>query len=131
MRPNSGFIPVAIMVSLKLRGGGIPTPFPGSKLYEIAKQRGIVNEKIIDKFARKELGEGYVGNYPVFVSGKVSRDYIFSLMKEINRKFYINWRTFWRRFKEDATSISKLKQDFLDLISLIRRGISLRKPYTE
>jgi len=116
---------------IDLLGLSIPTPFPGSKLYEIAKQQGIISEEIIDRFARKELGEGYVGNYPVFVSEKLSQEYVFSLMREINRKFYINFRTFWRRFREDIVSVSRLRQDFLDLISLILRGISLRKPYTK
>lgn len=116
---------------IDLVGLSIPTPFPGSKLYEIAKKRGIINENIIDMFARKELGEGYVGNYPVLTSEKVSREYIFKLMKEINRKFYLNWRMFLRRFKEDIKSFPKLKRDFLDLISLLKRGVSSRKPYIE
>lgn len=116
---------------IDLLGLSIPTPFPGSRLYEIAKKRGIINEAIIDKFARKELGEGYVGNYPVFESGEVSRDYLFSLMQEVNRKFYLNFRTFWNRLKDDITSFNKLRQDAGDFISLVIRGISSRKPYVK
>lgn len=116
---------------IDLMGLSIPTPFPGSLLYEIAKQKGIINEKIIDRFARKHLGEGYVGNYPIFVSDKVTREYVFALMKEINRKFYLNWRTFWRRFWDDLASFSKLKQDSKDFFSLIIKGVSSRKPYAE
>lgn len=116
---------------IDLLGVAIPTPFPGSALYEIAKERGVVSQEIIDRFARKELGEGYSGVYPVLTSEKVSREYVFSLMREINRKFYLTWRMFWRRFTEDVTSISRLRQDFLDLVSLIAKGMSSRKPYLE
>lgn len=116
---------------IDLLGLSIPIPFPGSKLYEIAKKRGIVNEETIDRFARKELGEGYVGNYPVFVSEMLSEDYIFMKMKEINRKFYINVKVFWSRLYQDIISPLKLKQDFLDLLSLVLKGISSRKPYIQ
>lgn len=114
---------------IDLLGLSIPTPFSGSELYEIAKQRGIINEEIIDKFARKELGEGYVGNYPVFVSEKVSREYVYALMREINRKFYINFRTLFKKLKEDFLSPKKLYIDVKDLFALILKGVSSRKPY--
>ena len=116
---------------IDLLGLSIPTPFPGSRLYEIARERGIINEKIINKFANKELGEGYAGNYPVFTSEKISRDFIFSLMKEINRNFYLNPKMFLRKFLEDISSFNRLKQDFFDLISLISRGTSSKKPYVK
>lgn len=114
---------------ISLLGLSIPTPFPGSKLYEIAEEKGIVNEKILDKFAKKELGEGYVGNYPVFVSEQITKEYLFDLMKSINRKFYINFHTFWNRFKNDIFSFSKICRDAKDLFSLILKGVSSRKPY--
>ena len=114
---------------IDLLGLSIPTPFPGSELYEIAKRRSIINEGIIDKFARKELGEGYVGNYPVFVSEKVSREYVYALMREINRKFYINFRTLFKKLKEDFLSPKKLYIDVKDLFALILKGVSSRKPY--
>jgi len=114
---------------IDLLGLSIPTPFPGSRLYEIAKERGVINEKTIDRFANKELGEGYAGNYPVFTSEKVSRNYIFSLMKEINRKFYINFRTLFKKLKEDFLSPKKLCVDIKDLFTLILKGVSSRKLY--
>lgn len=114
---------------IDLVGLSIPTPFPGSKLYEMAKDKQIISEDIIDKFARKELGEGYTGNFPVFTTQKVKREYIYSLMKEINRKFYLKPSIIWGKLKEDLVSPTRLKQDFLDLVSLVSRGMSSRKPY--
>lgn len=111
-------------------GVSIPTPFPGSKLYEIAKNDGVIDEKIIDKFANKELGEGYKGNYPVYISKLISKEYLYNLMREINRKFYLTPKMFGQRLLEDIISFSRLRQDFIDLIFLLFRGISSRKAYT-
>lgn len=114
---------------IDLLGLSIPTPFPGSNLYKIAEKRKIINKKIIDDFARKKLGEGYVGNYPVFIPQGLKRKYLFSLMREINRKFYLNFRFFWSRLRKDFGSFNKLSQDFMDLVSLVLRGVSSKKPY--
>jgi len=114
---------------IDLVGLSIPTPFPGSKLYEMARDEQIINENIIDRFARKEMGEGYAGNFPVFTTKKVKREYIYTLMKEINRKFYLKPSIMLNKLKDDLLSPSRLKQDFMDLISLISRGMSSRKPY--
>lgn len=112
-----------------LLGLSIPTPFPGSKLYDIAQKRGIINTKIIDRFAKKELGVGYSGNYPVFIPQTITKEYLYSYMRNINRKFYINFRTFWKQLKQDITSFRNIKGDALDLFSLIFQGVSGRKPY--
>jgi radical SAM superfamily enzyme YgiQ (UPF0313 family) len=112
-------------------GLSIPTPFPGSRLFEIAVKEGIINEKIIDAFTNKELGEGYSGVYPVFIPKGMTKEELYNFMKKINRKFYLNFQTFWIRFKEDITSLERLKKDLLDLLSLITRGVSTRKPYVK
>jgi len=122
-----------MIFSLKpdLLGLSIPIPFPGSELYNIAQKRGIISTKIIDRFAKKELGIGYSGNYPVFIPQTVTKEYLYSYMRNINRKFYINFKTFWQHFGQDITSFKKIKRDAVDLFSLVLRGVSSRKPYTE
>ena len=112
-----------------LLGLSIPTPFPGSKLYEIAEKKGIINNNIIDKFARKELGVGYSGIYPVFIPANLSKNYLYGQMQQINRKFYLNLKTFFRRLRQDINSYEQLKKDVKDLFSLIIKGVSSRKPY--
>ncbi|MDD2703354.1 MAG: radical SAM protein, partial [Candidatus Omnitrophica bacterium] len=116
---------------IDLMGLSIPTPFPGSNLFEIAHAQGVINEEIMDKFTRKELGEGYTGNYPVFISPSLSRDYLFSVMQEINRKFYLNGRIFFRKLAEDIISPRALCRDARDFFSLILKGVSSRKPYVK
>lgn len=120
---------VILKSGIDIMGLSIPTPFPGSRLYEIAKEKGIINEGIIDRFARKELGEGYSGNYPVYVSEKLDKDFVFYFMKSMNRRFYLSPAFFINRMREDIFSSTRLKQDAGDFFSLIFRGMSSRKPY--
>lgn len=110
-------------------GVSLPTPFPGSKLYEIAKRKGIINEKIIDRFAKGKLGKGYKGNYPVLVSEKVGRKEAFRQMKEINRRFYINYKVILKRLAENWRFPKKIMADIKDFLCLLINGVSLRKPY--
>lgn len=117
--------------NIDLLGLSIPTPFPGSKLFDIAKERGIINEEIMDKFAQKKLGIGYSGVYPVLVSENLSKTYVYSVMKSINRKFYLNFHTFVGKLKEDFFSPKKIIRDLGDMFSLIKKGVSNRKPYIE
>lgn len=116
---------------IDLLGLSIPTPFPGSKLYDIAKEKGVINENIIDQFADKKLGEGYAGNYPVYISENFKKKYVFSVMKEINRSFYINFKMFWSRLEQDIISFSRLKKDVKELLSLVVKGVSTKKPYVK
>ena len=115
--------------NIDLLGLSIPTPFPGSKLFDIAKKRGIISEKIMDKFAQKSLGIGYSGVYPVLISENLTQEYVYSVMKYINRKFYLNFKMFWNKVKSDIISPDKIKQDVCDLVSLVAKGVSTRKPY--
>lgn len=112
-----------------LIGLSIPTPFPGSKLYQIAHHEGIINEKIIDDFAEKKLGLGYAGVYPVYISKNLTSEYIFNKLKEINLKFYFQPRIIWQRIKQDFLSWQNFKLDFLSLTSIVINGVPARKPY--
>lgn len=114
---------------IDLLGVSIPTPFPGSELYHIAEKDGLINKNIIDSFAEKKLGEGYVGNYPIYVPDGIEREYLFEVMKDINRKFYVNFSTFWKTLRRDIFSLKNLKKDATDLMSLVLNGVSSRKPY--
>lgn len=114
---------------IDILGLSIPTPFPGSSLYNIAEEKNIINKRIIDQFAQKEFGEGYSGNYPLLISENLSKEYIFNNMKYLNRRFYLNFRTLWNYLREDFASFKKIRHDAQDLFSLISKGISTRKPY--
>ena len=110
-------------------GLSLPLPFPGSELWEIAKRDGIINEEIIDRFSKKKMGEGYAGVYPVYISKTLDPEFVYAQMKEINRKFYVNFKTFISRMKQDIFSPRMILIDAKDLLSLITKGMSSRKPY--
>ncbi|MDD4383195.1 MAG: radical SAM protein [Candidatus Shapirobacteria bacterium] len=114
---------------IDILGLSIPIPFPGSPLYDIAKKDRIVSKDIIDKFVLKKLGEGYSGIYPVYTPKDSNKEFVYSQLKEINRKFYLKPKIVFRKIKEDFTSPQRIKSDFKDLFSLIFRGMSSRKPY--
>jgi anaerobic magnesium-protoporphyrin IX monomethyl ester cyclase len=116
---------------IDILGLSLPLPFPGSKLWEIAKREGIINEEIIDRFAQKKLGEGYSGVYPVYISKTLGSEFVYAQMREINRKFYVNFKTFLNRLRQDILSPRNLLIDAKDLFSLVRKGMSSRKPYLE
>jgi anaerobic magnesium-protoporphyrin IX monomethyl ester cyclase len=116
---------------INVLGLAIPLPFPGSALYEIAKADGIINEKIIDKFAEKELGEGYAGVYPEYVSKTLDPAFVHQQMREINRKFYLNFKILSQQIRQNISSFSSLKSGAKDLVFLIFRGMSSRKSYIE
>ncbi len=114
---------------LDLLGLSIPTPFPGSPLYNIAENEGVISKDIIDQFAEKKLGEGYKGVYPIYIPEGVSKEYLLSMMKTINRSFYISFRMLFRRIKRNIFSFKALKKDTIDFFSMIFKGVTSRKSY--
>jgi len=114
---------------IDVMGLSIPTPFPGSPLYQIAQKEGIISTKIIDDFAQKKLGVGYSGVYPVYVPKKIGRKYLYNFLKQTNRQFYLNFKTLFSRLVHDILNPKYLKSDIIDFFSLIINGVSSRKPY--
>ncbi len=101
----------------------------GADLYEIAEKEGVIDSEKIIQFAEKKLGQGYAGNYPVYVSRSLTKEYVYQQMQAINRRFYLNPIFILKRLKKDMLSFKKLKRDILDMISLLLTGVSRRKPY--
>lgn len=112
-------------------GISLPTPFPGSKLYEIAEKEGVINKNIIDKFALKKMGEGYAGNYPVYVNKGLDKEKVFALRREILRRFYLRPRFIFKKFSEDISSWRLIKKDIQDALGVVFKGSSSRQPYQE
>jgi hypothetical protein len=116
---------------IDILGLSIPLPFPGSPLYSIAQTENIISTLKIDQFASKQLGEGYSGIYPLYIPKKLSKKYIFSQMKNINRHFYLKPKILITHFLQDILSPKQLISDFKDFFSLIKIGMSSRKPYKQ
>lgn len=108
----------------------IPTPFPGSRLFEIARSEGIVSDDIIDRFARKELGEGFWGVYPVYVSRDLRIDDVVEEMQSIYRRFYLDPRRVTSVLREQFTSMDDVRMGVRYLYSLLTRGASYQRNYS-
>lgn len=105
-------------------------PYPGTGLYDIARSEGVINEEIIDRYARKELGEGYGGAYPIYVPPGLDLQWLKAEMGSLQRRFYLNPRVAWRTLLRDGMRPSELLLDLRQLLSLVRSGGSVLRPYT-
>lgn len=107
----------------------VPTPYPGSKLFEIAEKEGIISKEILDRFARKELGEGCAGVYPLYISPTLEKKFIVQQLKEIQRKFYLRFNVFWSRLIRDISYPDELLTDAKYLYHLVTKGSSYQRTY--
>ncbi len=115
-----GFYGVSVQILL---------PYPGTELFEIARAQGIVSEEIVDRFARKELGEGY-GSYPLYAPPGVDTEFLIREMHAIQRHFYLRPSVAWRYLRRDLGDPRELLVDARQLLSLVRSGGSVGRPYT-
>jgi len=118
-----------LSAGIDVLGVSIPTPFPGSSLYKIAEEEGIISTQIIDDFAEKRNGEGYAGNYPVYIDQCLSADLVYEKRKKVIRQFYMQPRIICSMLRNHLTSFSGLRKLISDGWSVLLRGSSVRQPY--
>lgn len=110
---------------------GALLPFPGTEMYEMAKKAGTIDLDRLDAWANKEMGEGYGGAFPVFIPEGVDGNEVFRQMRYINRRFYLNFKTFWYRLRRDLSSWHELKLDARQFLSILTRGGSSIRPFAQ
>ena len=111
---------------ISILGLSIPLPFPGSALYQIAQKEGFISSQMIDDFALGKLGIGYANVYPQYHPSTLSQNYLHQKMRQINRSFYLRPKIVLSNL---TNILSQPQKAFLDLISLLKYGMSSRKPY--
>lgn len=104
-------------------------PYPGTGLFEIARDQGIINEDIIDRYAHGETGEGY-GAYPIFTPPEMNVESLIREMHAIQRRFYLRPRMAWRFLHRDYRFPRELLLDARQFLSLVHSGGSVGRPYT-
>lgn len=105
------------------------TPFPGSPLYDAAKNEGLIDETLIDRFARGELGAGATGVYPLYTGG-LDREAVAKAMRHMLLRFYLRPATFQNFFLRHLRRPKELYQDFRGAFHLLTKGGSSRRPFT-
>lgn len=106
----------------------VPIPFPGSPLYDMAERDGIIDRAAIDRFARKEMGEGCTGVYPLYIRD-LERDYVLGRMKRMFWRFYLRPGVAWGILRRDLAHAGQLREDLRSLWHLLTRGGSRRRPF--
>ena len=94
-------------------------PLPGSEVFKIAVKEGQIFADLIDQYAEGKLGDGFVGNWPVYVPAGMTKEYLLEAKKRAYRRFYLNPRWILRRFKLWFIDKNAFTHDF----SLIKTGI--------
>jgi anaerobic magnesium-protoporphyrin IX monomethyl ester cyclase len=119
-----------MIMSLPLGGVAIsiPLPLPGSALYDMAHADGIINEDVIDRFARKELGIGATGVYPTYLRD-LPKETVLKYMNRIFLRFYLRPGVALGWLKKDLENPRDLKEDIKSMVYLLRRGGSRRRPF--
>lgn len=97
----------------------LTVPLPGSELFELAKEEGLIDKDIIDKYAKRELGDGFRDIWPAYIPKGSSMKKLITAKKRAYRKFYLNPLWILRRLWRDLRSPIKMRQD----LRLIGTGI--------
>jgi radical SAM superfamily enzyme YgiQ (UPF0313 family) len=100
----------------------ITMPLPGSPLFERAISEGVIDKDVIDRYVHGEYGEGYQGCWPYYVPKGLTASELIAYRNLAYRKFYYRPSYIFRRLKQDCTSLTKLKRDFKEGLSLFLKN---------
>ena len=98
-------------------GVHLTIPMPGSDLFTLAKQDGIIPIDVWDRYARGELEE-----QPVYVPEGLTLEEMKNAQKNAYRRFYFRWQFIYKRLVQDIDSFGKLKRDAQVALSLFKHG---------
>lgn len=93
----------------------IATPFPGSDLFTIAVEEGVVPIDVWDKYAKGEIED-----LPIYVPPTLTAEDLHREQKRAYITFYFRPNYILRRLFSDIHSIKKLQQDLKNAISLMK-----------
>ena len=97
----------------------ITMPLPGSPLFEQAVREKVIDEDVIDKFINGEYGQGNEGCWPYYVPKGLTVSDLINAKKLTNKKFYLRLSYFMKRIMRDYRSLTKLKRDISEGLSLL------------
>lgn len=103
----------------------ITQPLPGSPLFELAVSEGIIEKDAIDKYIDGVYGDTYNEGWPKYIPKGVTYEYLLRARDIAYKKYYFRPRYITRRLIRDIKSISRLKYDMQNALSLIFKGKSI------
>ncbi len=105
-------------------GVHLTLPLPGSLLWEELIIKDPQFKKMIDSYIKGELGEGFRNNWPKYIPDGLSLEDLILARNQAQRRFYLRPSYVFYRLKKDLTSLSGLKKDIVEALSLIKFGRS-------
>lgn len=105
-------------------GVHLTLPLPGSLLWEKMIFKNLSFKKIIDKYIKGELGEGFRNNWPKYIPRDLSLQDLTRARNQAQRSFYLRPKYIFYRFKKDLLSLTNLKKDMKEALSLMKFGRS-------
>lgn len=103
-------------------GVHVTIPLPGSKLFEIAINEGVIPPDVTDKFIRGEFGDGFNGVWPFYVPKGLTLNDLLNAQKIAYRTFYFHPSYILKRFLKSYKDLNLLKMSIKNAINLLRLG---------
>jgi len=86
-------------------------PLPGADIFDYAIKNKIIPGDLVDRYARGELGEGFVEKWPLFVPKGLKLKDLITAKKKAYINFYFDPKWAFRRIKFYIKHPSRLKDD--------------------
>jgi len=105
-------------------GVHLTLPLPGSLLWEEEVKKDPRFSRVIDRYIKGELGEGFRHNWPKYIPSGLTLEDLTAARNLAQRRFYLRPSYVLYRLKKDFTSVENLKKDIIEALSLVRFGRS-------
>lgn len=105
-------------------GVHLTLPLPGSLLWEDLVLKDGQFKKVVDRYIKGELGEGFRNSWPKYIPEGLTLADLTTARNSAQRRFYLRPSYVFYRLKKDLSSWSNLKKDTIEALSLIRFGRS-------
>lgn len=99
-------------------------PLPGSLLFDQSISEGIVEKDVIDRYIHGDYGQGYQGCWPYYIPKGLTQGDLIIARNLTLRKFYFRFSYVAKRFIRDCFSLTRIKRDIKEGISLLTRNRS-------
>jgi anaerobic magnesium-protoporphyrin IX monomethyl ester cyclase len=84
-------------VGADMIGIHVTMPFPGTPLFDYAKDKGMIPKDLVDQYASGKLGRGFRGIWPLFIPEGLTLEDLVRAKKLAYRYFYLHPKWFWHR----------------------------------
>lgn len=107
-----------------ITGVHLTKPMPGAKIFNQAIEQGVIEKDVIDQYARGDLGEGFVENWPIYIPPGMNRKQLNAAKRKAIFLFYLRPKWILKNAKRYLLNWKLLWFDFKKAVSIAIRGQS-------